>query len=261
MSEEHKIHPLDATDNAWRCACGEIFISDHGFAICPRDAETAHEIFRQGAGRGVVALDIDGTLGDYHAHFLTFAEGWLGRKMPDPTTINPGLRLSEFMGIDHGLYRKIKLAYRQGGMKRTMPVYDGAQDMTAWLRDEDVETWICTTRPYNRLDNIDEDTQEWLRRNNIHFHAILWDDIEGHGKYAELVRQVGIERIIAVIDDLPEQLQEARNLGIPNLYLRAQPYNVRGVDRDGMIRVHSLRAFREFLRFHVAAWKENSVLP
>jgi FMN phosphatase YigB (HAD superfamily) len=216
------------------------------------------QIFRNGALRGVVALDIDGTLGDYHGHFLKFAEGWLGRTMPSPDTINPGLRLSEFMSIDHAVYRKIKLAYRQGGMKRTMPVYDGASALTAWLKDQDIEIWICTTRPYNRLDNIDEDTQEWLNRNLIDFDAILWDDSEGHGKYHELVRQVGLNRIIAAVDDLPEQLHQARAAGIQNLYLRAQPYNLRGSDRDGMIRVHSLPALKSFLSFHIAAWKEKT---
>lgn len=219
---------------------------------------TNPQIFRNGALRGVVALDIDGTLGDYHVHFLKFAEGWLGRKMPNPSSINPGRRLSEFMGIDHSIYRKIKLAYRQGGMKRTMPVYPGASDLTTWLRNQDVEIWICTTRPYNRLDNIDEDTQEWLNRNHIGFDAILWDDPDGHGKYHELVQQVGLGRIIAAIDDLTEQLHEAREAGIQNTYLMAQPYNSVGVNRDGLIRVHSLNAFREFLRFHVAAWKEKT---
>jgi phosphoglycolate phosphatase-like HAD superfamily hydrolase len=216
------------------------------------------DIFRTGAGRGVVALDIDGTLGDYHGHFLNFAAGWLGRPMPPADAINPGRRLSEFMGIDHAVYRRIKLAYRQGGMKRTMPVYPGASGLTVWLKDQDIEIWICTTRPYNRLDNIDEDTQEWLNRNQIKFDAILWDNSEGNGKYIELVRQVGIGRIIAVIDDLPAQLHEAKSVGIENTYLRAQPYNLRGSDRDGMIRVHSLSAFREFLRFHIAAWQEKT---
>jgi hypothetical protein len=78
--------------------------------------------FRTGEGKPVVAVDIDGTLGDYHAHFLWFATKWFGRTFPDPTEVNPGMRLSEFMGIPHELYRQCKLAYRQGGLKRFMPV-------------------------------------------------------------------------------------------------------------------------------------------
>src|SRR5579864_2600758 len=107
--------------------------------------------FRSGDGKPVVALDIDGTLGDYHAHFLWFAEHWLGTSMPRATDINPGLPLSVFMGVPHHIYRDCKLAYRQGGLKRFMPAYPHAAELTRNIRDEDVEVWICTTRPYLRL--------------------------------------------------------------------------------------------------------------
>lgn len=214
-----------------------------------------YTIFRNGALRGVIGLDLDGTLGDYHAHFLRFASGWLGRPMPPAHMINPGLRLSEFMEIPHETYRQIKLAYRQGGMKRTMPVYPGAAKLTGWLKDNGVEVWICTTRPYNKLDNIDPDTREWLDRNRIEYDAILWDDESGHGKYVELVRQVGLGRIIAVVDDLTEQLHEAANAGIRNRYLRAQPYNAVGVDKEGMYRIHNMESLLMSLKFNVADWK------
>lgn len=222
-------------------------------AIIMRDD---YRIFRNGALRGVVGLDLDGTLGDYHGHFLKFAEGWLGRPMPDPATINPGLRLSSFMGVPHEEYRKIKLAYRQGGMKRTMPVYPGAYDLTSYLHAHDVEIWICTTRPYNKLDNVDPDTREWLDRNHILYDAILWDDEGGHGKYTELVQQVGLGRIIAVADDLTEQLKEAAAVGIKNLYLRAQPYNAVGVSKEGMVRVHNMESLLTMLKFNITDWQE-----
>lgn len=62
-----------------------------------------------GEGIPIVALDIDGTLGDYHSHFLRFAEQWLDKRMPPSTEINPGLHLSEFMDIPHHVYRDVKL--------------------------------------------------------------------------------------------------------------------------------------------------------
>lgn len=220
-------------------------------------------IFRNGAGVPVVGLDIDGTLGDYHGHFLRFAEGWLGRSMPDASEINPGLRLSDFMGVPHEVYRTIKLAYRQGGMKRTMPVYDGAADLTQDLRKAGVEIWICTTRPYNRLDNIDPDTQEWLERHQIAYNHILFDDpapaaVHGfptYGKYGELARQVSTDRIVAVADDLVEQLKLARAHNIMNCYLRAQPYNGKGVDSFNMKRVASIGSLQYHLMMDLAQWR------
>lgn len=211
-------------------------------------------VFRNGSGKPVVGIDIDGTLGDYHAHFLKFAEGWLGRPLPPADEINPGMRLSDFMGIEHSLYRRVKLAYRQGGMKRTMPVYPHSSALTHTVRREDGEVWLCTTRPYSKLDNIDEDTREWLDRNRIHYDAILFDDGNGQGKYTELVRQVGAERVVAVVDDLTANLDEATAAGIQKTYLVDQPYNRVGVKLIGL-RVSDMRALIEQLTIDIRAWK------
>lgn len=173
----------------------------------------------------IFALDIDGTLGDYHRHFLWFAERWLDKEMPDAKEINPGMPLWKFMGVTRARYREVKLAYRQGGLKRWMPAYDGASDLTYAIKRERAEVWICTTRPYLRLDNIDPDTREWLRRNDIQYDAVLF----GEDKYRELSRQAGSPRtrngrVVAVFDDLPEQAAKAVRLGF-RTYLRDQPYN------------------------------------
>lgn len=174
-----------------------------------------------GHGKPVVAIDIDGTLGDYHGHFLAFAEGWFGKELPKSHEINPGLRLHRFMGVPLAKYRDCKLAYRQGGLKRTMPVYPGAADLTRAIRKAGAEAWICTTRPYLRLDNIDPDTREWLSRNEIQFDHIIY----GEEKYHELKRQCK-GRVAAVIEDLPELWIRASNL-FPDalVLLRDQPYN------------------------------------
>lgn len=169
----------------------------------------------------VVAIDIDGTLGDYHRHFLTFAEQWYGRKMPDPADINPGLPLHKFMETSKSTYRECKLAYRQGGLKRSMPVYPNAANMVRNLRARKwCEVWICTTRPYLRLDNIDPDTRHWLRRNGIQFDGVLY----GEHKYRDLVSIVGRQRIAAVLDDLPEMCMQSMACKLPTV-LRDQPYN------------------------------------
>lgn len=170
--------------------------------------------------RPVVALDIDGTLGDYHGHFLRFAEGYIGKPMPDPRDVNPGMPLHKHMRVSKTTYRQAKLAYRQGGMKRSMPVYPGARELTVALRKSGAEVWIATTRPYLRLDNIDPDTRHWLRRNKIQYDGVLW----GEHKYRDLVKNVGLQRIVCVLDDLPAMCTQARSLGLTAL-IRDQPYN------------------------------------
>lgn len=176
----------------------------------------------------VVALDIDGTLGDWHGHFIRFAENWTGRSMPGVGTINPGMPLHRHLGMSKSTYRECKLAFRQGGMKRFMPVYPGARELTVAIRKAGAEVWICTTRPYLRLDAIDPDTRHWLRRNGIQFDGLLY----GEHKYHDLIKRVGYLRVIGVLDDLPELCAAAEKLKLP-AYLRDQPYNqhVKSFDR------------------------------
>jgi hypothetical protein len=178
-----------------------------------------------GYGIPIIALDIDGSMGDWHAHFLKFAEDWFGKPMPPADQINPGMRLHKFMGVPLARYRECKLAFRQGGLKRSMPIYPGASELTKDVRKAGAEVWICTTRPYLRLDNIDPDTQENLQRNRIQYDGLIYGD----DKYRELFRQVP-GRVAAIVDDLPEMIMEAFRWGVrdpylPSVYLRDQPYN------------------------------------
>lgn len=171
----------------------------------------------------VVALDIDGTLADYHRHFFNFAQQWLGwsqetRMVWDRYPGTPSL--SEFMEIDKRTYREIKLAYRQGGMKRSMPVYADAQLLTHNLRAAGAEIWVTTTRPYLRLDNIDPDTREWLGRNGISYDHLLYDE----DKYTRLAQLVNPDRVVAVLDDQWQQVAMAGALFPGCDFLRKTQY-------------------------------------
>lgn len=202
-----------------------------------------------GYDKPVVALDIDGTSALYHSWFLKFAEMYLGRPMPLAEE-NPGLPLYQFMHISKATYRKTKLAYRQGGLKRAMPVVEGMPEAVRAWRKAGAEVWICTTRPYLRLDNIDPDTREWLRRNRMQHDAVLF----GHNKYRELRRLVGAERVVAVIDDLPEMLKQAEECGLGERLLHDQPYNRYW---DGAIRWHSADALSVLVFGFIQEWKEK----
>lgn len=201
----------------------------------------------------VVALDIDGTGGDYHGWFLQFAEMYLGRPMPPADKNTDGVPLYKWMGVSKRTYREVKLAYRQGGLKRGMPCYPGFADLARSIRKAGGEVWICTTRPYLRLDNIDPDTRHWLRRNKVQFDGVLW----GEHKYRDLVRIVGAERVVAVLDDLPEMIAQAgmatqgRTLAI----LRDQPYN-RAVAVP--LRVEDMEQAKEVILPEITSRRRNS---
>lgn len=163
--------------------------------------------------RPVVALDIDGTLGDYHTHFQSFCELYYNKKYPQ-LAYDGNEEFEEFLGLTKEQYRAAKLAYRQGGWKRWLPVFPGAVDFV-WDISHEAELWIATTRPWQSLSSIDTDTREWLER-----HAML-DCVSGllygDDKYDQLVAEVSIDRIVAVVEDLPALVDRAKELHLPTI--------------------------------------------
>lgn len=175
----------------------------------------------------VVAIDIDGTMGDYHGHLIQFMFEYLGSPMlPVYRAYNGEGKMSawanQYFGIDHKTYEQIKLAYRQGAQKRSMPAYPGVDVLCREVRDAGAELWVTTTRPFLRLDGVDPDTRFWLERHYIRYDGLLYDE----DKYRMLAERIDAGRVVAVLDDLPEQYDAAAEaFGDKIPILRKQHYN------------------------------------
>jgi phosphoglycolate phosphatase-like HAD superfamily hydrolase len=157
----------------------------------------------------IVAVDIDGTLGDYHGHFLKFAADYLGRLPRKDMQYTGDRAFSNFcedaFKISLTEYRAIKLAYRQGAQKRSMPIFYGAKDLCETIILLGAELWLTTTRPYLSLDTVVPDTEAWLERHRITYTNLLFDE----DKYKQLRERVDQRRVVVVLDDLPEMLHAA----------------------------------------------------
>lgn len=196
--------------------------------------------------RPVVGLDVDGTLGEYHEHFAEYAEKYLQRVvLRHWDGSQPYWRC---FGVSKSTYRIMKLGYRQGRMKRSMPVIPGAPELARAVRAAGAELWVCTTRPWLRLDNIDPDTRFWLRNNRITYDGVLF----GETKYRDLSQLVGIERVVAVLDDDEDQVRVAERYGLP-AYLIDRPYNQ---EAEGG-RIQSLEVAAKFITNKIADWRKE----
>ncbi len=202
----------------------------------------------------IVAVDIDGTLGDHYTHLVNFAEMWLGREIKyDPSAGWPEgaskFQFARALGVSKLTYRKIKLAYRQGGMKRSMPVYEGASALTRGIRKAGAQVWICTSRPYLKLDTIDPDTRHWLRINKIQYDSLLYGDF----KYRDLARRVGSDSVVVAFDDLPEMCDQATSYGLEVLLIE-RPHNEHRPQLPSYISVRDLYqaadVIKELIRAH-----------
>lgn len=181
----------------------------------------------------VVALDLDGTLGDYHRHFERFAQMWTGREIRwDPAITGSFYKQ---LGMSKVSYRQCKLAYRMGGMKRSMPVFNNASELTRAIRSRGVRVIACTTRPYLHMSTIDLDTQHWMRRHGIQVDYILY----GEHKYRDLVKSVGKDRIVCAMDDDMSQLRIASGLGI-NTIMRLNEANKAYEPGEGQMSARNL---------------------
>lgn len=210
----------------------------------------------------VVAVDIDGTLANYHAHFADFAFQYLGDyevRERIHRYFNGSTEMHEVMGISLELYREVKLAYRQGGGKRSIYMFEGSRFFVNALQEAGAEVWLTTTRPYLRLDSTDPDTREWCRRNEIPYDHLLYDE----DKYLKLPQIVDPERIVAIVDDLLPVLLTAVEAGIPKerLFLRATRYNrafTMGADRMGVrvVTDFSISSISRIVR-DIETWKDN----
>lgn len=167
--------------------------------------------------RPIFGVDIDGTLGLYHEHFTRFASAYVGRSLPSAESYRGG-SFATHLGLSKSTYRKIKLAYRRGGLKRSMPVFDGASDLTASLRKRGAIVVLCTTRPYLSLENIDEDTRHWAQRNRVQHDYIIW----GENKYRDLSRFGS--RVVGVLEDEPALVKQAVDCGLRTA-MRLRQYN------------------------------------
>jgi FMN phosphatase YigB (HAD superfamily) len=205
--------------------------------------------------RPIVAIDIDGTLGDYHGHFERFARQWLGRQPEeDAKTYDGRIKYREWFAqayhstVDE--FRTIKLAYRQGGLKRSMPLADrAAPAVLANLRKRGIEVWLVTTRPYLKLDGIDPDTRFWLAHHGVGYDHLLY----GPNKYERLAEQVDPGRIIACVDDDMNHLVEAMNFNWTAILIRTK-YN-RGVRFD--YTAQNLCHAQQLITMELSSWNNH----
>jgi hypothetical protein len=200
----------------------------------------------------IVCIDVDGTISEYHHSLAEFCSRYWNIDVPWESWDGDG-DFEEYLGLTRVQYREAKLAYRQGGFKRWSPTMPELTDLLSILKDlraqQLVEVWITTTRPWMRLDSVDPDTRHWLDRNFPIYDHILYDD----HKYSKLANLVDRDRVVAVVDDLPEMVLEASEsfpgaavMMIDRSHNRLAPLSIP--------RVHGLNEFAVIAREEVEQW-------
>jgi hypothetical protein len=185
----------------------------------------------------VVALDIDGVLGDWPFCFYQFIESQhpgemifrrgSGGEPIDESTQNP----YEALANNPLQIHEWKDEYRQSGAKRSLPVVEGAVAFTKELRRLGLHVVLLTARPYKMYCRIFADTMHWLDSNGFAYDAILW----GEDKEARLAEEFTAGSVAAFVDDNPLNVDRVRASGF-NAYLLERPYNAEGFTFDEILK-------------------------
>lgn len=174
----------------------------------------------------IVAWDIDGTLSEYHRHLYGMICSYYSIMEPRTDDWDGRDDYERWMDLSRDAYRDAKLAFRQGGFKRWAPSFPGIEDanyiMEVYRHTQQVEVWITTTRPWNRMDNVDPDTRHWLNLNFPCYDHLLYGD----DKYWQLARIVDPSRVVLIVEDLPDKYEQAVDqFGIEVPLLIERPHN------------------------------------
>jgi phosphoglycolate phosphatase-like HAD superfamily hydrolase len=211
----------------------------------------------------VIAFDIDGTLGDFHGHFISFLEKYInyqGTHCCGYIQYDGSIEFSDWAmamyNIDYRTWQDVKLSYRQGAQKRSMPVNPGADEAVFAAARAGCEIWFTTTRPYLRLDNVDPDTRFWLDKvlgvEGL-YSGMIYDEL----KYERFIEIVDAERVIMIVEDLPDMADFAAQIfGERIPVLLDNGYN-EGGQLVTPIRVPNLYEIPEMIGHRVHKWRER----
>jgi uncharacterized HAD superfamily protein len=182
----------------------------------------------------VIGVDIDGVLADYPKSFVQFINKELGTDYP--TENLKDYNIAESLGLPMEQVMMLKHRYRETGEKRYIPVIDGAKEMLQTFRDAGFVVVLLTARPYKQYKRMFADTQEWLHRNELMYHSIIWDE----EKNTRLLREFGRDKVAFFVEDVAKNANSIAELG-PTCFLINRPYNLDAATGANVIRANDPR--------------------
>jgi len=181
----------------------------------------------------ICILDIDGVLAEYPEGFLKYIN-W-----KDGSNFKSMFDLKNAHTIE-SIY-KLKDEYRKSGYKKTLDVREGAKEFTDWLVSNNFTVVLLSARRYTKYFRIYADTLEWLEKNKIQYHGIIWDS----KKDRSILKNFDLGRIVCMVEDNLTKSNKVAQLGV-KVYLIDNIYN-QGVALNGVHRIKSFEPIKSDL--------------
>jgi len=155
----------------------------------------------------VIVVDIDDVLCDYNKFFTSKFNDAYGTDC-DSVFVIKEEHPKEYIDFKHH--------YRVTGYKREVPVIKNAKSMCSYFHKLGYKILLISSRPYKKYFRIFSDTLYWLKKNNIAFDALYFDE----NKYEKIMKEFPQTNFF--IDDMRNNANSVGEMGFKVFLLNKQ---------------------------------------
>ena len=209
-----------------------------------RKTEVVEQKFKQerllSMQRKIAVIDIDGIIADYPKSFVNFIHEKTGYCY-DVSQLND-LNIYEQIGKVIGMKKilQLKHEYRINGYKRDIPLVPGIKRFMREIHKQ-YSILLMTARPFKEYKRMYADTLYFLRKNNIPFDIIVWDEKKGE----KIIKE--FPNVSFVLDDSLQTVNAISRMCFDRkikIFLLNRGYNQGKIDK-GIERVNSFSEILE----------------
>lgn len=180
------------------------------------------EFMKQSNDEKTCAIDLDDVLNEWEKYIVKTFNFKKNKKYVTIEEIQSKTNPVEYSDFKHW--------WRDCGIKRKIPVKKGAEELTKYLKEKGYRIIIISSRPYREYSRLFPDTIYWLKKNNITFDDLYFEEnkhikilkffpklefmIEDNPKYAKQVAKEGYIVFLLSNKDISKQinLSEEKNV-------------------------------------------------
>jgi len=188
--------------------------------------------------KNVIAIDLDGCIAAYPKSYYDFIFKRTGKRIKDDGSYNVYGNVAAVLGEKRA--KLLKHEYRESGQKRFISCINDPAKLTAKLKKLGFKIIILSARPYKEYSRIAGDTMFWLKRNNIKFDALFFDE----NKDDKIIQK--FPKLNFMIEDDGNNALKIAQKGY-KVFLVNKLYN-QGVSHENIIRVSRLNFIFDFIK-------------
>ncbi len=178
----------------------------------------------------IVIFDIDGVIANYPGYYIDFINKERNTQYKDMFDIKNNVSKKERI--------ELKDKYRNTGIKRELPIIQDSVDFINSIDQSKYYIVLLSSRPYSKYLRIYADTLEWLKKNNINYDYIFWDE----KKDRKILENFDPNQVEFMIEDNLYFSNKVSQIGI-KVYLLDNIYN-KGECLKNVERIQSIKEIK-----------------